>query len=310
MGTTAPIADAKRGDMWRSEPEVLTVIGVDFGDKEHPLFDRRAMKKITPLFVKSIANGIIENVICVLKDKMVVVVAGRRRVLAARLVNIERAKEGLAPMRVPYTLVTGSDADLVRIMNKENGQREQETPLGKGRKAIVSQRLGHTMEEIAEDANATTTAVGQWMKVLNDGAPEVIKAIDDGKIKFTAGYNIVIGTKDKEWSLEDQVVALRSLLEGRAESKPETEGSESSGEKPKTKKKGVTAREAKAAAKGEMALPGQRYLKKIVKLSEAGTLKAGVSPDVLKFLRYLTGGIPVERIPGMTAALREVGFIE
>lgn len=306
----APIEGAKRGDLWRSEPESLTIIE----DPNDPLFDHRTMKAITPLFIASISGGIIENVICIKRGALVIVVAGKRRVTAARLVNIQRAKDGEAPMRVPYTLLPPgtSDADAVRVMTKENGQRLQETPLGKGRKAVVSLRLGHTMEEVAEDSNSTPTAVGQWLKVLAEGAPEVIAAIDDNKIKFTAGFTIVSGAKDKDWSKEDQVVALRALLDGKSEpaSEPETDvsGEGESAKPKKAKKKGITAREAKAKAAGVAMLPGQRHLKKLVKAHAAGELKAEFSDDVWMILEWLTGGLRTERIAGMTKALREVGF--
>lgn len=303
MGTTAPIAGAKRRDMWMSEPEILTVID----DPTHSLYDKRAFKKITPLFVKSISSGVIEPIICIERTIdgvcKVIVVAGRRRRQAACLVNVQRLADGLAPMRVPFTLLPPgtSDADCVRVMNKENGQRENESSLAKGRKAKISLSLGHTLEEVAEDANATTTAVGQWLKVLADGAPELIKAIDDGKIKFTPGFGIVSECKTKD----AQVAALQSLLGGNGSAvSAETEGStETEGGGKKAKQ--PTGKQARAKASGKGLIPGRRHLKKLVKLE-----KTELSKDFVLALEWLTGGVRTQQIAGLTKALRDVGFGE
>lgn len=272
---TLPVEGAKRGTLWNSEPEALKVIT----DPEHPLYNKRAVKAVTASLIKSVGKkGVLQAIVCTKLDDELIVVAGRRRRLAAIEANKVRVENGERPMRVPYTLVSGSLAELQAMMVVENAQREADDFMTNAHNALVAKRLGATVAEIAEDNGVTTTAVNQWLTLIEQGCPEVLKAINDALIESTPALGLVAGKTH-----EEQRAALAKLL--------------GNGHKP-------TGREAKAAAAGKTVLPGKRTLKKLA------LVKKGLPKGFTLAVGWLTGQVPTNKIPGLKQALRGVGVKE
>lgn len=280
MGTQKlPVEGAKRGNLWNSEPLALKVIT----DPEHALYNKRAIKPVTATLVKSVGTkGVLEPLICAIVDDELIVVGGRRRRLAAIQANEERVANGERPMRVPYTLVSGTIAELHSMMVVENSQREDDDFMTKAKNAQVAKRLGLTIGEIADDNGVTTTAVGQWLSLMERGCPELLLAVNDSKIQSSPALKIVTECKTHE----EQRTALATLLgNGDGHKKP-------------------TGREAQAAASGKKVLPNKRMLKKLA------LVKQGVPKGFTLAVGWLTGQIPTNKVPGLKQVLKGLGYKE
>lgn len=151
----------KRIAAFTADPKDIVVIT----DKNHPLYDSRVELPIDPEFLASInRRGVIKAVIVRKIDGKPVVVDGRRRVLTARVANIQRKKDGLPIIMVPFTERKGDTADAFGVTVEANEHRLDDPLRTKIEKAQRLAQLGHDPESIASMFKGVSVAtVKRWL---------------------------------------------------------------------------------------------------------------------------------------------------
>jgi ParB family chromosome partitioning protein len=128
--------DFARGNLWSIDPDELCIIGgkrlpadqqgpLDTNDGEtHELYDERVDDNLTDTFINSIdAHGVDTPILIVKLNDQAVVVDGRQRVRAARLVNARRASHGEPRIKIDCKLIRVSGAGLLAAMIAANEGR-------------------------------------------------------------------------------------------------------------------------------------------------------------------------------------------
>lgn len=163
-------------------PEDLVIIT----DKSDPLYDPRALTTPDESFIRNIAyHGVKEPVLITKReDGLPVVVAGRRRTLAAREANKRSIEQGGKAMQVPCKYERGTEDTLFEIMIFENEHRRDDTPIEKAEKANRMLSMGRSNKEVAEAFGVTQATIKNWLELLTL-PKETRKQILDGTVKPT-----------------------------------------------------------------------------------------------------------------------------
>ncbi|MDR2981238.1 MAG: ParB N-terminal domain-containing protein [Puniceicoccales bacterium] len=187
--------DAKRGNIFRLEPERLTLVT----DKNHPLYDPRVEDEPSESMIANIAmHGVLEPIIVRKNGEVIEVVAGRGRTKATLEANRRLAAEGKPPLLIPAIVRGGSDADLFGVLIAENEIRREDTMIHKGEKARKLLNMGYSVQQIAVTFGVTRQAVEKWLEA--DELPQQIKdAVKNGEISATAAVQM------SGYSREEQV---------------------------------------------------------------------------------------------------------
>lgn len=216
-----------------------------------------------------------------------VVVAGRKRVRAARIANQRFAEMGKELLRVPAMILRGDAGDLFGVTVSENEQREQSTPLVRARQLERYLAFGKTQEEARVTFGISASTLRNYQALL-ECCPEVQQAIDQG---FSADAAITLS----RLSHEEQRKALAEMVAAGAT-------------------KGAKAKEAvEQAAKGNKAEPqttgrkrSRRFLTKAIEvLDEVEDDDAKVCSAMI---RYMMGDDrALRRLPeSVRSALRAI----
>jgi len=184
MGNSA--INAKRGDVFKLEPERLTLVT----DKNHPLYDPRVENEPSESMIANIAmHGVLQPIVVRKNGEAIEVVAGRGRTKAALEVNRRFAAEGKPPLLIPAIVRGGSDVDLFGVLISENEIRREDSVINKGEKARKLLNMGYTPQQIAVVFGVTRQAVEQWLAV--DELPTPIKeAVGNGEVSATAALQM------------------------------------------------------------------------------------------------------------------------
>ncbi len=197
-----------RKDAVSFDPEDLVIVT----DKTHHLYDARGMGEPDDALVRNIqAVGIIEPVVVTRSDgDLPLVIAGRRRVLAAREANKRFEADGVKQrIKVPAILRAKTDKAplLFSIMVSENELREDDGPMARAQKAQRLIDLGGNTSDCALVFGVSTGTVDNWLRLL-DASPKVRKAIDAGTIPPTAGYKLAkLDAAEQDVALAEVVAA-------------------------------------------------------------------------------------------------------
>lgn len=139
----------KRRDCLLIEPEYLLLEE----DKDGPLFDPRARlppdENMVQLMMSPVGTEL-SAILIVKEGARAKVVAGRRRVVAAREANRRRKEDKLPPLALTCLVKTGEDEQLLGLMIAENEHRLNDTPLNKARKLQTFLDLGGSMDDAIE----------------------------------------------------------------------------------------------------------------------------------------------------------------
>lgn len=170
------------------DPKEVTIIGLDTKDgPEHPLYQDRIHLPITPEFVANIDTfGVKQNVLLWRQEGKLIVVFGRQRTRAARVVNEDRIAKGMAPLKIPYIVARGDIKDMVSYMTLENEARVDDTPKVKGMQAQRMLDMGFSVEEIATRYACSPQTINNYLKLL-EATPEIQAAVESGTISATKG---------------------------------------------------------------------------------------------------------------------------
>lgn len=216
MGKSSKNATGAEGqtNLLLFDPDKLTVVT----DRSHPLYDRRAEEPPDEALVLSImAHGIKQPVAVrhngyeddAKEQPIVEVVAGRRRVIAARDANKRLRAQGSEPVRVPAVLVRGDQSSLIGTMIIENEIRKSDSTLERARKLQRYLDTGKTLDEAAIVFGVTKATVNNYLKVL-ELHPNVQRAIE------REGVPVNVVKELSSMPQEDQPTALAKLINAGA----------------------------------------------------------------------------------------------
>ncbi|WP_321944678.1 ParB/RepB/Spo0J family partition protein [Burkholderia cenocepacia] len=245
------------------DPEALTLIV----DPAHPLFDRRALLPYDEAMVRNIRHrGVLETIL-VHKDPEtgeVIVVDGRRRVIAAREANRRLRDEGLPPVMVPALPKRGKKAELAGMMVATNEHREHDSPINRAEKMQRLRDLGYDDEQIAAEFRIEPPTVAASLRLL-DCTAVVRDALEADQITVSHALKLAKLTPEQQ---REKVAAVISAADGK-------EGH-------------AKARAQKAALTGDAA-PRMRTRKQIAaELAQA----SGERADALRWVLGLDGQAP------------------
>lgn len=208
------IPGAKRGNIFLMDPWKISLIWDDTDprfNKEcekllspdidslegeaHPLFDDRVfIPRKDSKIAATIKHGIATPCIVRKNGEMVEAVDGRQRVLDGRMANLALKKRGEELLRIKCVVQRGSDKGAMATMVMANELRTADEIFNKAKKANRMQERGMDLDEIAEVFQVTTTAVRNWLKLLEmDDA--VQKAARTGQVTVTEAI---------KWSKEER----------------------------------------------------------------------------------------------------------
>lgn len=222
--------DFARGNLWSIDPQELCIIGgailpdaergpLDTDDgKEHELFDERLGDMLTEEFVNSIdAHGVDTPVLIVKLNDTATVVAGRKRVRAARIVNIRRKKRGEPLLKVDCKLKRTSGAGLLAAMITENEARTDDgllTKIDKLKRLLVR---GVSEEDAAIHFNVGVPTIKGWLAFEDNATAATKEAARKGRLAASAAAELAkITDPDKQNQKLAQMISTGGKVSTRA----------------------------------------------------------------------------------------------
>lgn len=199
MGKTA--INAPRVNTFLVDPSALTIVT----DPKHPLYDERVDLPLDENMVKNIMTYGVKETILVRKDgDDILVVNGRQRTKHAIEANKRLLKAGSEIVQVKIGLEKGDDAEMVGIMISTNRFRQDDSPLVLAKKAQRLMAFGRTPEQAATTFGVTSTAIRQWLLLL-ELAPAVQKAVERGEVSASAASKLHGLKRDEQIAALDEL---------------------------------------------------------------------------------------------------------
>ncbi len=186
-------AKGKR-DAYMFDPEDLVLVT----DEKHPLYDERVNLPVDESLVLNIMfapdgtpQGVLEPINAARNTETgkVEVIDGRQRVKAAREANKRLKKKGLEPVWVPCMLKRVNAYTSMGMLISSNEHRQDDSPLGKAKKAARYIALGRDEAEIATLFGISAASVKNMLGLL-DAPAAVRNAVEAGKISTSDGYKL------------------------------------------------------------------------------------------------------------------------
>jgi hypothetical protein len=197
-------------------------------DEDDRLYCNGVTDEPSAWLVQSVRNGWKkgETIACVNRGKpggalILVVADGRSRVKATRIVNEERVRDGLAPIRPEFVLVTEDEGYALMHMSANKQERK---PLFEARcwahhKRMFAKKIGASSlsdsetrdarKEYSELRKCTTSQMKAWDLILS-AHPEVLRMFDAGERGLNrAALLEIVGAK----AYADQPEAARKVIE-------------------------------------------------------------------------------------------------
>lgn len=186
-------AKGKR-DAYTFDPEDLVIVT----DEKSPLYDERVALPIDENLVLNIMfapdgvpQGVLEPINAIRNPETgaVEVIDGRQRVKAAREANRRLRKQGLEPVWVPAMLKRVNAHTAMGMLISSNEHRQNDTPLGKAKKAQRYMALGRDETEVATLLGISRSSVKNLLSLLD--APAAVRtAVESGSITASDGYKL------------------------------------------------------------------------------------------------------------------------
>ncbi|AXF20520.1 hypothetical protein CUJ89_08530 [Burkholderia pyrrocinia] len=199
------------------DPDALTLIT----DPAHPLFDRRALLPFDEAMVRNIRHrGVLETIL-VHKDPEsgdVIIVDGRRRVIAAREANRRLRDEGLPPVMVPALPKRGKQAELAGMMVATNEHREHDSPINRAEKMQRLRDLGYSDEQIAAEFRIEPPTVASSLRLL-DCTAAVRDALEADQITVSNALKLAKLPPDQQREKVKEVIAAAEGKQGHERSR-------------------------------------------------------------------------------------------
>lgn len=186
-------AKGKR-DVYMFDPHDLVIVD----DESSPLYDDRVHLPVDEALVRNIMfapdgvpQGVLEPGLGARNTETgrVEIIDGRQRVKAAREANDRLRKQGAEPVRVPVLLQRANSHRAMAMLISTNEHRQDDTPLGRAKKAQRYVDLGRDESEIATLFGISVASVKNLLSLLD--APAVVRtAVESGKITASAAYKL------------------------------------------------------------------------------------------------------------------------
>ena len=204
--------DFARGNLWSIDPNDLCIIGgaclpasergpLDTDDGlEHDLYDERVSEALTEEFVNNVdAHGVDTPVLIVKLGDVATVIAGRKRVRAARVVNARRKKAGEPPIKVDCKLKRATGSGLLAAMITENEARTDDGLLTKIEKLKRLLNRGVSVEDAAVHFSVSVATVKGWLAFEDHATAETKAAARGGRLSASAAAELTkIADPDKQ----------------------------------------------------------------------------------------------------------------
>lgn len=264
---------SKRQNLHFYNPADLTIIGLDEGGLDHPLYDERVLLPVRESLVRSIiAKGVMQNILVMVDGDKLLVVAGRQRVRAAREANELLRKSGKGEdemISVPARKARGDEVAAMTVSVMENELRENDNALIKAKKAQRMIDRGANEDDVALAFGVTKPAVINYLKLL-ELDDKVQEAVDKGVLAYTRAIKL------HGLSKEEQRQRLAEAPPAPVPGGKDTDGTSKGRGKGKGKKQIRGARG-----------PNKNKLRKLYE-------HEGMSASARKMLAYVLGEITLE----------------
>lgn len=272
-----------RKDLYQFDPADLVLVT----DESDPLYDPRVEAPLEETFVADVLrHGVHQAVIVTRRGDDTVVVAGRRRVRAAREANRRlEAGGGSQRIRVPVTLHSGDTERQLDLIISENEQRSADSPLGRARKMQRCMRHGSSLSEVADRFGVCERTVTNHLRLLTmTGAVQA--AVDDGQVAICAALQLA----DRSPAEQDSLLA-DLLREG--------------GDRADGRRRAVSVEAARRAAYARPARrPSRATVQRLLRHPEIHRVWG---PQTMAVVEWLIGGgsVPLDIAPGLDRLLDE-----
>lgn len=302
MATGLTASLARTAANYLIEPERLVVVGVDTADKagDHPLLatkgeaDRLKQSQVLEesLVLNIMAVGVRKAIFVRRNGDKFEVQDGRRRILHAREANKRLRAMKREPIKVEMVIKKVTDEQAFTHSRIDNRHHLPETPIQTTEAATKMIALGQTEEEVAAALGIGVPMLKIYLS-LNDCAPQLRKAVEDGKLSPTAASKLV------NLSREEQVEAFEKLAQN---GEPITVAKTSA-----VRSASVSAKKnGRAPAKEVSVVPPRRTLSKLLELREAGAeelKEVDVAKGFWDGVSFALGKLNPKQVKGMTKAI-------
>jgi ParB family chromosome partitioning protein len=222
--------DFARGNLWSIDPDDLRIIGgkclpadergpLDTDDgPSHDLYDERVAEPLTEEFINSIdAHGVDTPVLIVKLDDEATVIAGRKRVRAARVVNARRKKRGEPPIKIDCKLKRVSGSGLLAAMITENEARTNDGFLTKLEKLKRLMNRGVSPEDAAIHFSTSVSTIKGMLAFEDNATAETKAAVRANRLSASAAAELAkIADPDKQRERLSQVIGSGEKVSARA----------------------------------------------------------------------------------------------
>jgi hypothetical protein len=166
-----PPEGAKRCDSFNADPKDINIIGIDYGDENHILYDERINRPLDPAYIAMIVKlgaEVIPSIDARSHEGRIEVVDGRQRVRSAREANKIREANGLPPIRLKMNFSYGIPSTLV-VQQIAFNTTAAPTPRENGIHAAKLIRQGCSMADIAAMLGGVAeSTVKRWLRLAED----------------------------------------------------------------------------------------------------------------------------------------------
>lgn len=176
-----------------------------------PVHDQRRLEKpVPPQTLASVhRDGVLQPVVIAKVDDVATVVAGKRRVRAARASNLRRAKEGRPLIRVRCVILRDASSLTIKgAIIRENSHREDDDLADKIEKLRAYLADGGSEQDAATEFCVQLATVRDWLDYDDHATDAVKQAVQDGKIPASTAMELAkVHDADRQRTLLDRVLA-------------------------------------------------------------------------------------------------------
>jgi ParB family chromosome partitioning protein len=296
MGKQA-IEGAQRLNAFSCDADDLLIVGHDTKDgPEHPLWDgdrlALALKSITEEWVANLMTfGVLGPVLVRKNGDRIEVIAGRRRVLGARIASARLIEAGQPPLKVPCMVKRSDDKNVMGAVVAENEGRLDDTPIVRAKKVQRLLDRGYN-EHGAAIAMCLSLEEVQRLLPLLDLAEPVQQLLEHRSIGQTVALTLRDLPREEQVQKAEEFVAVGVTVD---EAKRQTKLRKSNGN-------GATSLQTEIRSKA----PSRSFLRKLSEDEEF--MLSLASADARDLLLFILGDeTRARRIKGLTAKLSAKG---
>lgn len=310
MAKKLPI-EAKRGDLFRIDPELVKIIGLDTKgaqDEAHPLFDRAGNERpLDPTLQTQLAEiGQIQPVTAQVLDyggeQILAIEVGRQRVKNLRALNARRIAAQLEPLEL-LVVIAKNDLETSSLRKvAENQTRKVETVLEQAESIGALIARGHTNAEIAARLGIPASSVSDAY-ALYRAHHSVKTALKHGMLAHYGARTLARLPYDQQKAaLENALQRTQPAIEEH-QGDGSTEGEKTASPAPTAPKK-ITARDIQDGLQSKPRPLSPKEIAKIHALHSTGEI--AVNPEEANLLAEAYAAIlRAEEFAAKLGALRE-----